>query len=174
MQTGDIGPDNGENYALISLPVSGTYSMTIPFTYTLGATDVVTAHGRVVAEFDTTRYETDASPPFVKVLRVLQNGQPVDVASGPVELHLVITDAVDVAPAVTAAYDVGDGWAPVTVTQTADGYVAPLPGFDDGAAVHLRIVTADASGNVMTHYLEPAYLVRWRRMYLPVVYRNAL
>ena len=149
VQAGDIGPSTGGSYALISLPVSGTCSMTLPVTYTLGALDPVAAHGRVVARFDTTLYNTDASPPFVKVLRLLEGGQPVDVA-----------------------YDVGAGWAPVAVTQTGNEYAASLPGFEDGTAVHLRITAADAAGNELIHTLEPAYLVRWRRVYLPVVLKE--
>ena len=149
VQAGDIGASTGDSQALINLLVSGTYSMTLPVTYTLGALDPVAAHGRVVARFDTTLYNTDASPPFVKVLRLLEGGQPVDVA-----------------------YDVGAGWAPVAVTQTGNEYAASLPGFEDGTAVHLRITAADASGNEMIHTLEPAYLVRGRRVYLPLLVKR--
>ena len=172
VQGGDIGSSTGGSQALVGLPVPGACSMTLPFTYTLGTQDPITAHGRVVASFDTALYNTDANPPFVKVLRLLEGGQPVDVASGPVELRLVITDAVDAAPTVAVAYDVGAGWVPVAVTRTGDEYAAALPGFEDGAAVHLRIAAADASGNEMIHTLEPAYLVRGRRVYLPVVFKE--
>jgi len=160
VQTDNISSSTGSNSVIISLPVSGTYTMTLPFTYTLGASDVVTAHGRAVAAFDTRQVAADANPPTVEVLRILDatRGQPTDVAVGPVELRLVVTDAVS-APTVTVAYDVGAGWVPVSVTQAGDEYVAQLPGFDDGAAVHLRITAADAAGNTLTHYLEPAYLV---------------
>lgn len=173
VQAWDIGASTGGNQALISLPVSGIYSMTLPFTYTLGAQDPITAHGRVVARFDTSLYNTDASPPFLRVLRVLEGGQPVDVASGPVELRLVIADTVDAAPTVTVAYDVGAGWVPLAVARTGDEYAASLPGFEDGTAVHLRITAADASGNELIHHLEPAYLVRWRRVYLPLVFKGS-
>ncbi len=171
-QTGDVGPSNGSSQVTINLSAPGIYSISLPFTYTLGAPDPVTAQGRVVAIFDTTLYDTDASPPFVKVLRVLENGQPTDEASGPVELRMVITDAVDATPTVTVMYDVGAGWVAVAVTQTGnDGYAAYLPGFEDGTAVHLRLAAADAAGNEMVHYLEPAYVMRGR-VYLPAVLRE--
>jgi subtilisin family serine protease len=169
VQVGDIGLSTGGSQALITLPASGTYSLTLPFTYTLGSTEPVTGHGRVIAEFDTRRYASDADPPFVKVLRLLQNGAPADVVSGPVELRLVVSDTVDAAPVVSVAYDVGAGWVPV---QVSDEYTAALPLFEAGADPKLRIVASDASGNVLTHYLEPAYLVRWRRAYLPLVLKR--
>jgi subtilisin family serine protease len=170
-QTGDIGPSNGSSQATISLSAPGVYSITLPFTYTLGAWDPTTGHGRVVASFDTTLYDTDATPPFVKVLRVLENGRPTDEASRPVELRMVITDAVDAAPTVTVMYDVGAGWVAVAVTQTGDEYAATLPAFEIGTAVNLRIAADDAAGNEMLHYLEPAYVVRGR-VYLPAVFRG--
>jgi hypothetical protein len=80
VQVGDIGLSAGGSQALITLPTSGACSLTLPFIYTLGSTEMVTGHGRVVAEFDTARY-ADADPPFVKVLRLLQNNQPADVSS---------------------------------------------------------------------------------------------
>jgi hypothetical protein len=159
-QTGDIGSSTGGSQALITLPTPGAYSLTLPFTYTLGGAEMVTGHGRAVAEFDTTLYATDANPPFVTVLRLQQNGAPTDVVYGPVELHLAISDTVDATPVVSVDYDVGAGWTPVAVVQTADDYVAALPGFVDGTQVNLRISAADASGNKLIHILEPAYLVR--------------
>ena len=114
----------------------------------------------------------DASPPFMKVLRLLEGGQLVDVASGPVELRMVITDAVDAVPTVTVAYDAGAGWALVEVTQTGNEYTAYLPGFKDGTAVHLCIVAADAAGNELIHTLEPAYLVCGQRAYLPLLVKR--
>lgn len=172
VQAGDVGADTGSSQVLVSLPVSGTYSMTLPFTYTLGATDGMTGHGRVVAVFDTRQAATDANPPVVEVLRVLEDGQPTDVVAGPAELRLVVTDAVDAAPVVSVDYDAGGGWAPVAVAKTGDEYTASLPGLVDGTAVRLRIAATDASGNVLTHILEPAYLVRWRRVYLPLALKG--
>jgi PKD repeat protein len=161
VQVGDIGLSTGGSQVLVTLPASGTYSLTLPFTYTLGSTELVTGHGRAVAQFDTTRYATDADPPFMKVLRLLQNNQPADVASGPVELRLIVSDTVDAAPAVSVAYDVGAGWVPVAVTQAGEQYTATLPTLAAGADPRLRIIVSDASGNALTHYLEPAYLVRY-------------
>ncbi|MBU0493614.1 MAG: S8 family serine peptidase, partial [Chloroflexi bacterium] len=173
--TGDIGASTGGSQALISLPVSGTYTLTLPLTYTLGATEVVTGHGTVTAVFDTRQVATDANPPTVSVLRILDaaSGQPTDAAAGPVQVRLVVTDDVS-APTVTVAYDVGTGWVPVTVTPaTDDEYAAELPGLPDGVLVRLRIVARDAAGNTLTHLLEPAYLVRWGRLYLPIALKDA-
>lgn len=191
VQTGDLGASTGDSQALITLPTPGIYSLTLPFTYTLGNSGRVTGHGRAVATFDTTRYATDANPPFVKVLRLIGStvwspatagNQPTDAASGPVEIHLAISDTVDVAPVVSVAYDVGTGWVPVPVTQIGDEYVttslraillrATLPHFADGTAVNVRILAVDASGNELVHVLEPAYLVRWQRVYLPLVFKG--
>jgi len=128
----------------------------------------------------TRQYAADASPPFVKVLRLLDvaSGQPADVIAGPVDLHLVVTDAVS-APTVhgtlrvTVAHNVGAGWVPVAVTGAAGEYVAHLPGFANGTAVHLRVVAVDAAGNALTHYLEPAYVTVYGRVYLPVVLKDS-
>jgi len=108
----------------------------------------------------------------VTVLRLQQNGAPADVAYGLVELHLVVSDTVDATPVVSVDYDVGAGWTPVAVVQTADDYVAALPGFADGTQVNLRISATDTSGNKLVHILEPAYLVRWKRVYSPFVLRE--
>lgn len=172
VQSGDIGGANGGGQVSMSLPASGTYTLTMPFTYTLGARDPVTAHGRVDAGFDTTLAGTDANPPFMTVLRLLENGQPVDVAYGPVALTMVISDTVDPAPVVSVAYDAGAGWVTVPVTRTGDAYGADFPGFAHNTAVNLRITATDASGNALVHTLEPAYLVRWRQVYLPIVLKN--
>jgi subtilisin family serine protease len=165
--SGDIGPYTGGSTITIGLGASGAYSMTLPFTYTLGTQ---TAQGRIIASFNTTL--ADPNPPYFKVLRILEADQPVDVASEAVELRMVITDATGTAPTVSVAYDVGSGWQSVGATRSGEVYTSYLPIFPDGTSVHLRIIATDAAGNKLIQYLEPAYLVSWHRLYLPTIYKG--
>ncbi len=174
VQTGDLGPYTGGSQVTLYLPEPGAYSMTLPFTYTLGATAVVTGQGRVVAEFDTGQHTVDASLPFLKSLRLLDawRGQPVDVTASAVDLRLRVADEVDTTPSVDVAYNVGTGWMPVAVGQESGVYGAQLPAFPSGTDVHLRVALADDAGNRLVHYLEPAYLVRGQVLYLPLVLQS--
>lgn len=167
--SGDLGSALGTGQGFIALPVSGTYSLTLPFTYTLGADFV--GQGRATASFDTSRYPADVDPPYLSVLRLLENGEPADVPGAAPTLHLAVSDGVDIAPEVNVAYNLGSGWLPLAVTYSAGEYVATLPAFPPGTAVSLRITLADASGNTLTHYLEPAYL-QGHKLYLPLAMKG--
>jgi hypothetical protein len=171
VQTSDLGFGTGGSQVSLYLPEQGLYSMTLPFTYTLGATAVVTGQGRVVAEFDTGQYTVDAGLPFLKSLRLLDawRGQPVDVTAGGVDLYLVLADEQDTTPTVDVAYNVGAGWVPVGVGQVKGEYVAYLPALPAGTDVDLRVALEDDTGNKLVHYLEPAYLVRGQVRFLPAV-----
>lgn len=170
ISSGDIGSAAGGSQAEINLPAPGVYSLTLPFPYTVGT---LTANGRAVATFDTSRYPSDIDPPYLSVLRLMADGktQPTDTVAGAATLHIVIADAVDPAPLVGVDYNDGSGWTNATLLQTGGEYVANLPAFADGTAVSLRITAADASGNVLTYYLEPAYFVQQDKFYVPMISR---
>jgi subtilisin family serine protease len=170
ISSGDIGSVAGGSQAEINLPAPGSYSLSLPFTYTLGK---VTANGRAVATFDTSRYPADIDPPYLSVLRLMAAGkaQVTDTVTGAATLHLVIADAVDPAPLVLVDYNIGSGWTAAAILPTGSEYVANLPAFADGTAVSLRITITDASGNVLTHYLEPAYFVQQDKFYIPMISR---
>lgn len=171
IQAGDLGATTGSTGVSIALPAPGVYSIIFPISYTLGSSAPVAAYGQVVATFDSTQYQTDADPPFVKVLRLEIANRPVDTAPKPIELVMLVDDEVDVEPSVSVEYDVGQGWVPVAVTQSGDEYRAQMPAFAFGTAVNLRVSAADDAGNSLVHTLEPAYLVRPYRANLPVVGR---
>jgi subtilisin family serine protease len=168
--SGDIGGASGGSQAEINLPAPGSYSLTLPFTYTLGT---VTANGRAIATFNTSRYPDDIDPPYLSVLRLTAPGktQTTHTVASTAALHLMITDTVDATPLVTVEYNLGTGWIMVTTLRTSGEYLANLPAFADGMAVSLRITATDASGNALTHYLEPAYFVRQSKFYLPQISR---
>ncbi|MFQ5856872.1 MAG: S8 family serine peptidase [Anaerolineae bacterium] len=155
----------------IPISVAGHYSLTVPFTYTLGISEEVEGHANVIADFDTQRADPD--PPAIVNLWLLAGGTPTDEPYGPPEVRVTLTDTVRVA-GTSLAFNAGAGWTIVPLTPAGDEHRGVVPAQTPGTRVALRLRAWDTAGNELIYELEPAYVQAPYRMRLPLITKNAV
>jgi subtilisin family serine protease len=132
----------------------GPQRLTIPYRAALDGYDGW-AEGALTAEFDLSR--ADRNPPTVRDF-ALEAGAPRALAAGDAAtLRLRIADDVSLA-GVQVYADTGSGWQAQPVSADGDTFSVRFTGLAPLAAVSLKIVAEDASGNRLTNELRPAFV----------------
>ena len=158
----------------IPVTLTGHYSLTVPFTYTLGISPVVEGHASAIADFDTRLADKD--PPAIVNLWLQAGGTPTDEPYGSPKVLVTLTDTVGVVSA-TLAYNAGAGWTDIPLTRMGrdrlgDDYSWHVPAQTPDTHVALRLRAWDAAGNTLTYELWPAYVQAPYRYWLPLVLKD--
>lgn len=137
-----------------TIAASGPQTLTVPYQSAVDGYDSW-ADGTLKAEFDLTR--ADRNPPTIRSF-ALEAGEPRALTTGSsATLRFAVAD--DVALARVQVYaDVGGGWQEQAASADGDTFSVRLEDLPPLAAVGLKIVAEDASGNRLTNELRPAFV----------------
>jgi subtilisin family serine protease len=154
IQSGELRSESGAYLWSSELFSPGRVSMDLSYRAWLQGIPV---QGFVAATLDTRR--DDRSPPSIRALQILSNGNMTDRIAGDGQVQVEVIDDVQV-QTVELSIDRGDGsgWQNLLVTRQGDVFSADLSSIRAGDQVALKISAEDASGNRLINEIRPAFL----------------